>query len=35
MSEPAPSSSQAHLDLIARETGIRPASVAATAKLLA
>jgi uncharacterized protein len=36
MSEPAPSSSsQAHLDLIARETGIKPASVAATAKLLA
>jgi uncharacterized protein len=36
MSESAPSSSsQAHLDLIARETGIRPASVAATAKLLA
>jgi uncharacterized protein len=36
MSEPAPSSSsQAHLDLIARETGIRLASVAATAKLLA
>lgn len=36
MSEPAPSSSsKAHLDLIARETGIRPASVAATAKLLA
>jgi uncharacterized protein len=36
MSDPAPSSSsQAHLDLIARETGIRPASVAATAKLLA
>ena len=34
MSE-TPSSSQAHLDLIARETGIRPASVAATAKLLA
>ena len=29
------SSPQAHLDLIARETGIRPASVAATAKLLA
>ena len=29
------SSSQAHLDLIARETGIRLASVAATAKLLA
>ncbi|MFM2198690.1 MAG: hypothetical protein RLZZ505_2122 [Verrucomicrobiota bacterium] len=33
-SVPAPSS-QAHLDLIARETGIRPAAVAATAKLLA
>ena len=29
------SSPQAHLDLIARETGIRPASVSATAKLLA
>lgn len=36
MSDPTPeSSSQAHLELIARETGIRLSSVAATAKLLA
>tara|TARA_B110000037_G_scaffold163519_1_gene184743 strand:+ start:2769 stop:5090 length:2322 start_codon:yes stop_codon:yes gene_type:complete len=36
MSEPTPeSSSQAHLELIARETGIKLSSVSATAKLLA
>lgn len=35
MSEPKTISTQAHLDLIARETGIRASSVSATAKLLA
>jgi uncharacterized protein len=36
MSDPTPeSSSQAHLELIARETGISLSSVTATAKLLA
>lgn len=36
MSDPTPaSSSQAHLELIARETGIKLSSVSSTAKLLA